>query len=1591
MSRPRPKGRLPPPGAASFGSIGPAAGGFGGFAPVQNKSGLAYLSDRHDLSGISDANAVVQFKNLLKKDGKTKARALEELVAYAQAHSFESGGVEDAILEVWVQLFPRLSIDSERKVRELAHNVQFEFMKSAKRRMERHVPKIVGPWLAGVYDRDRAVSRAASDCITSFLSTEEKTRLFWKKCKLQILEYAIAALKETPTTLSDMRSTTEEDAALVSHRVLYSSLSLVMALLRKLDVADTDELQDAYIRLFSLDRLMGCAVSKDSHVRRAVYEVIKAALEIRPVFLEAQMERLTHTLTQDAVKTSQTGSVGVLIDLLTYVSKTQPQIWDGKVHPLTQLRPLMEKGSQGDLSHNFWQNLDALLNSVHPSCPGNISQKEAANILISFRTGISRREEPRSNAVSGWTAYLSMAKYLIGTVEPKEAMAGLAETHILPLFGHYVYPPDKSVWSTGAQLPIITRASLLCCRPVFPDVVESARAEWTKQSAALVARMCNSLPEVSKDYARSQQEIANEGDRWFSLIHDVHRTVQTAASASSGPANLVEDVLLKPTLDLVRSAADLLKRRNYKPFGAAHVVSTAFAQASHILRREGRDVAEALFPVQDKNELSLLLASPSAPQLLSGLRAMASIPECAELYKSAFSAVMVLLLESTDSETTARHITLLISDTSDYAASTSQSNEALQTCLRKLCFDTVARKLSSWDLFRAAFAYNALSQTTGKALAFDVVQVLGTPDVEVGSVLTALETIASKNPEFLPQGETHTLDLVTKLLAVTEINDPLLSSKVELLRSLIGTHSKGETPLIKIIQENLDSTGPDSLEIDTLVEQATSISKSATAEEKESLFPSTNIWMKELLQFLQEDLDPALSLTSRLGGAYLLAHGFPKQANTGPIKRDQHGQSIPARMAAYTLKVLEDGFDLSSLPKTLGVELLYMLYLVAEIGSDQIAVASSKSLWDALSDPWAASVAEDTVSQIRALLAKIVGGAQGETICQALIETMLRQTTNVSALSIYTARALSELLQTKVDSRGFTPAEQEQVAKLNIWKTSPETALGAVAVLTGYGELLGPSKTVSTFCNRLVSDVAGAKADSESTLLTLVLLNACMSVYEMGELPVATNRLVFTVRQMTTWFVTEESDSDEDEEEEEGERGEKINEKLVANFRVATESCRALQRLLPCIKDIYGPHWERSIKFCVELWTRAAEEPQDSSLSCVQASLKLMGTLEAMEEPNDDLADALQMYSGPKWQAMLGLLSAKRSEAGQAQEIVDALLCRMTRKMPLDQVKETSGLYGLMASESREVQTAGFNILHRAIPAAQEELSFNVILEKKERHGCRTSCLRSYLLSWQLVFDAFSKASAKVRGDYGEQLGTAGHLTSLLDFTFDVLGHSAAHALNLDKAGYGAAQITGYNITNGEAETDERNMQWLLVHLYYESLRYLPGSCRAWFAACRSKQTTLAVSTWTARYFSAILTGDVLDDVVAWASSQEAEGATGTDEKALQVRVNKAVREVVASYEVDDTEASMVVRLPENYPIDNVVVEGVHRVAASPKKWQSWMMIAQGVITFSNGNIIDGLLAFRRNIVGALKGQTECAICYSIVSEDKRMPDKRLD
>jgi len=58
----------------------------------------------------------------------------------------------------------------------------------------------------------------------------------------------------------------------------------------------------------------------------------------------------------------------------------------------------------------------------------------------------------------------------------------------------------------------------------------------------------------------------------------------------------------------------------------------------------------------------------------------------------------------------------------------------------------------------------------------------------------------------------------------------------------------------------------------------------------------------------------------------------------------------------------------------------------------------------------------------------------------------------------------------------------------------------------------------------------------------------------------------------------------------------------------------------------------------------------------------------------------------------------------------------------------------------------------------------------------------------------------------------------------------------------------------------------------------------------------------------------------------------------FQVRVHSNVREVVATYTVDDLTMELVVRLPTNHPLTPMVVEIGKRNAAAAVRWRQWLM-----------------------------------------------------
>ncbi|EAQ87494.1 hypothetical protein CHGG_04113 [Chaetomium globosum CBS 148.51] len=1407
-----------------------AAGGrFGGFST--SSTTLSYLAPPPDFSAIPQ-EVVVPFKNLSKKASTTKEKALQDILSYVQSLGPDAGqAVEESI-----ELYPRLSIDDSARVRELSHQLLFQLLNAAKKRMAKKLPAFVGPWLAGTFDRDKRVLRAATDALGPFLQTKEKEEAFWKAVQTRALEFAIEVIKETPDTLSDERSTTKQDSDAKYYRAVSASLYLALHLIRK---GDIDLLQSGLADYLQVDALWTLPKADDGFVRRAFYQLLRALLEVKPEILQPRLQSIGKALVADSMKSSQPGSATELLDVLTALTKRFPQVWGTQKHPLQRMQQFVAQGSQGG-AEKYWQSLERLLRVFPESTP---SLEAVSSFLSSMRRGIADRLETRLGRYQAFQSYAQVFEIFL---RQSPLPSGFLEENLSNITRQYLHPTAESSVPSPQRPEPLSEAWAIVSQHPDENTRGALAEEWQKLGTAVLSRMSNALPEVSEGYQKSQAAISSEGERWFALVAN-------ALSREGDNSLPLSAAVTAASTEILHGALGLLTRRNFKPYGAAAVIQSAFRHCSRLCA--DNNLLSLLYPPGQAGMYEVIAASPSLPYLASDLNTIQGDTD--NRFGSIWTSLVRAAVELSDRALAVSAVRVLIGVPS--VATYAQDLPALQKFL-----------VTAWnehakggglpalkDICEATLSYDTLTKESWTAIADDVVSHLEVPET-TRSALVTLELALKKRPELFQANDDLHVRLVTGLLALTELSDAGLSEKAKKLKSLLNEQPTGQSHVARILENHLSEAGPASLEVHTLVQQALTALTSG-AVPAEDIFPSSTVWMNELGCFLARPPNPSLSLASSMGGAYFLVQGNPNA--TTPIPgRDSGGRSIPARMALFTAKLLSSGVQLSSVPPEFQLELVYLLCLTEAIVGDQLSAGQAAGLWSGGSETEAdvQEFCDLSSAAVRAVVADCGNWADwnmsGDSLVERLINFMLHASIGLSPPAFYAAKCLSSLLQLLVQTHGGTPAILEEwLVKLGVMKAAPNTTLITAAFLTGFGEALVSSKVTATLCARLISEIPGFPAFSDRfprALPSLVLLNLCLDVYEAGEVPVETRKQVLALQQFTKWA--------------------NIPEEL--GYQPAAEICKAIARILPGTKDTYGSYWDQAINYCIWLWNRVPEDSPVERLPYLYASLKLIRALRAVEEPNDDLEEALSNHREAEVTGLIALLAANLPD-----ELLSLLL---NAPNPDDYTDED---------------------------LAQFPVS-----------------IRSYLLAWHLVFDAYSKASFRVRSDYTDNIKSGRHLDPLLRFLVDVLGHALARALDLDKEGFTAEHIVSYSIDLAESEPAERDMNWLLIHLFYLILKYIPGLFKMWYLECPSKQTKNTVQTWMQRFFSPLVIADALDEVVEWSSKQE---KTDDDTEEVIVKVSKAAREISAGYPVDDDAATISLRVPTSYPLDPVDVVSVKRVA----------------------------------------------------------------
>ncbi|PHH56078.1 E3 ubiquitin-protein ligase listerin [Ceratocystis fimbriata CBS 114723] len=1565
--------------------FGSKSAGSGAFSSLETLSDLSYLAPQADTSAISDANVIISFKSLQKKDDTTKTKAMEDLLSYAKAHPFDSnGGVEDAILDAWLTVYARLSIDNSRRVRELAHVLQFELLQSARKRMEKRFPKFFPVWLAGRFDSSNPVHKAASRGHASFIPTQEKMTLMLGKCQEMVLRYAADCLQETKDSLSDERSTKPEDAEAKYCRVISASLSLVAFLITSVPKDAREQHFDLYKEYLSNEKVWESVNYAESGTAKAGLSLVALAFEHYREIMVPQKSVLRKALVVEGLKVAHVGTADMFIRALCILTREMPEVWTAKSNerksPVSRLGSFMEKGSQHS-DAQYWIHLSALI----PCIPREeISSSRALKLLDSMRIGMTARFDKISPS-NPWSCYVTVASHFLSTLSTEESI-NFAQKAVLPVFEVALGPKrESSSWSIeGSPYKILCNIyQILLSAPSGQSLLEET---LSKLSHNLCTAIASSLPAVSHDYVQSQETVSVQGRRWFSFLG----TLQAEAKNKNEPTDTIIDTA---SLEVVQKCLQVLDSRNLNPFGAAQVLRHAF-EHTNILSLEVPGLVGFLTKV-GKDSMQTIVNSRTRTDLMAMLRALGlSKGPMASSYPEIWTIWIHSLVSISNPELqngVLDALSVLVSQES--STQISAGNQELQQTLVEKC--TVAAATGQLETVRTFMISKSLTQSSHKLVVQRIIQLCdGLPD-DIDRMLPIYDLLVACEAMIIMSDIELGISFITKILLLAEqySKDERVSATCTKLHcaclSICSKEIKSKV-LNGIVRHQLAEANSSSLSVQKLIRIYT-INEDPMRGIADEILPHLPLWLNDLSSTINNvGIDPPVSIISPLGCAQFMVHNGLNQKMDLPC--DKLGRTRSFRLALFISGFRMERLDFFAFfSDEEKLAILSLLAISAELASDQAAMNEDDPLMlDAHTKlvSFYSEVGESLKSFLELLTPELV-----MTFVSVLIGSI-----NQTPMGYYYARAASACLQ--LANPRF---DDESVATLlethGALKPKLHNPLVTVALLAGTRSRLANSDKVTRFCNQLVSEVQGMKHDSENLPAFLSTLAITLSIFPENEVPVPPNRVVFAIRNLVSWI-----------------------EPSLSKPGQLADIFHVLSKLLPVISLVYGSHWEDTITSLVSFWLSSPSRDILDYLAPIYWSLGLFRVLETIPDPNEDLALALEANKQKAYNGILALVQTDRVVPSRPLTIVDNAILEHAMRIPVKSLSNVFDLLPLISSQIPTIQRTAVMLVRRGLPPIQEEYVADVILEKKTAElpvpllellddppvpetcptlYCDSSILkshgidsddgdfppiaRSYLYSWLAVFDIYSLSPVAIRSDYTSQLKQHAYFSQLFELLVDILEHARGHYLMLDKMAITPDLITKYDIDikNREGRWD---MSRLLTHLCFMSLKFAPDVFRRWYLDLTSKQTRVSLESWTSKYISPLLVDSILDDVSAWAENQE---SIDDDEKSLNVKVSRSTKEISAGYEIDEVEATISIKIPRNFPLGNVEVVGTNRVGVNDKKWQSWVRSTQGVIMFSNGSIIDGLVAFKRNMVGAMKGQSECAICYAIISADKRMPDKR--
>lgn len=111
----------------------------------------------------------------------------------------------------------------------------------------------------------------------------------------------------------------------------------------------------------------------------------------------------------------------------------------------------------------------------------------------------------------------------------------------------------------------------------------------------------------------------------------------------------------------------------------------------------------------------------------------------------------------------------------------------------------------------------------------------------------------------------------------------------------------------------------------------------------------------------------------------------------------------------------------------------------------------------------------------------------------------------------------------------------------------------------------------------------------------------------------------------------------------------------------------------------------------------------------------------------------------------------------------------------------------------------------------------------------------------------------------------------------------------------------------------------------------------SWVLECKDRQLSSSITSYTSSYFSPALITKELTLV------RSASTAQLKDEN-LTIKVSNSIREVAATYVVDEHELEMRFKVPSDWPLHKIEIRDTKRVGVEEGRWRAWILAVQQTI-----------------------------------------------